>query len=267
MSEVRQRWRLVFGRDEEARYLAHLDAVKLWERALRRGAVPIATTEGFNPRPRLVFAAPLPLGMLAEHELADLFLSERLTLPNLRRRLERSLPLGYRLLELRDEWVGAPALATQLVAADYRLRLLGPSPGDASAAIARVLGARRLDREKRRETKAVAYDLRPLIVDLRLAGDQVGGATESADTAGAGDTAGAAAERPREGGQGAGSGRGTEGVALWMRLRHSQDQGSGRPEEVVAAVAEELPERRGPPEIALPIRERLWLADELTPLP
>jgi len=34
---------------------------------------------GFSPRPRLIFAAPLPLGMLAEHELADVFLAERLT--------------------------------------------------------------------------------------------------------------------------------------------------------------------------------------------
>ena len=58
---------------EEARYLSHLDAVKLWERAFRRGEIPVATSEGFSPRPRLVFAAPLPLGMLAEHELADLF--------------------------------------------------------------------------------------------------------------------------------------------------------------------------------------------------
>jgi len=33
----------------------------------------VATSEGFSPRPKLVFAAPLQLGMLAEHELADLF--------------------------------------------------------------------------------------------------------------------------------------------------------------------------------------------------
>ena len=59
MSDAVQRWRIVFTRDEEARYLAHLDAVTQWERAFRRGAIPVATTGGFNARPKLVFAAPL----------------------------------------------------------------------------------------------------------------------------------------------------------------------------------------------------------------
>ncbi|HEY5472404.1 MAG TPA: TIGR03936 family radical SAM-associated protein, partial [Candidatus Limnocylindrales bacterium] len=115
MSEIRQRWRLIFARDEEARYLSHLDAVHLWERAFRRGEIPLATSEGFNPRPKLVFAAPLQLGMLAEHDLADLFLAERLTSPDLRGRLASGMPRGYRVVDLHDVWVGAPALAPQLV--------------------------------------------------------------------------------------------------------------------------------------------------------
>jgi radical SAM-linked protein len=117
MSESKQRWRIVYARDEDARFLSHLDAVHLWERAFRRGDIPVATSEGFSPRPRLVFAAPLPLGMLAEHDLADLFLYERLTRPDLRDRLAGGMPRGYRLVDLRDEWVGGPAVATQLVSA------------------------------------------------------------------------------------------------------------------------------------------------------
>ena len=42
---------------------------------------------GIQARPKLVFAAPLELGMLAEHELADLYLAERLPAPDLRARL------------------------------------------------------------------------------------------------------------------------------------------------------------------------------------
>ncbi|MGZ6267103.1 MAG: TIGR03936 family radical SAM-associated protein, partial [Candidatus Limnocylindrales bacterium] len=111
MSEALQRWRIVFARDEEARYLAHLDAVTQWERAFRRGAIPIATTGGFNARPKLVFASPLQLGMLAEHELADVYLAERLTAPALRARLAGGMPAGYRVVDLHDVWMGAPALA------------------------------------------------------------------------------------------------------------------------------------------------------------
>jgi radical SAM-linked protein len=239
MSESLQRWRLVFARDEEARFLSHLDAVKLWERAFRRGSIPVATSEGFSPRPRVVFAAPLPLGMLAEHELADLFLAERLTFHDLRARLAAGMPRGYRVVDLHDEWVGAPALAPQLVAADYRLILLGIEGAAAEEGIRTLLAATRLPRERRREDKVTAYDLRPLLIDLR-------------------------ADRPGE----------APGVVLWMRLRHSQDEGSGRAEEVVAALAEALQGRGAvghteattdSPAIEMvhPVRERLWLTGEL----
>ena len=264
MSESKQRWRIVFARDDDARFLSHLDAVHLWERAFRRGEIPVATSGGFSPRPRLVFAAPLPLGMLAEHELADLFLSERLTRLDLRVRLAEGMPRGYRLIDLHDEWIGGPAVATQLVAADYRMTLLGVSRERVEGAVRSLLAAKELRREKRREKKVTAYDLRPLLLDLQVRPpDAAAGATESPDLAAAG---------------------------LWMRLRNSQDLGSGRADEVVEAIAaelglstsnppwsaeaeaEEAPEP-GPPvepssvqpglEIVRPIRERLWLSEEL----
>ena len=249
MSESKQRWRIVFARDDDARFLSHLDAIHLWERAFRRGGIPVATSGGFSSRPRLVFAAPLPLGMLAEHELADLYLTERLTRPDLRVRLAAGMPRGYRLIDLRDEWVGGPAVATLVVAADYRMTLLGVAADRLEGAARSLLAAAELRREKRRERKVTAYDLRPLLLDLQV--------------------------RP---------------TGLWMRLRNSQEMGSGRAEEVVAAVADELgmatavapgsveseteeetelsrsiePSPGRPVlEIVRPIRERLWLSDEL----
>ena len=166
MSEVRQRWRLVFARDAEAQFLSHLDAVRLWERAFRRGDIPISRSEGFSPRPRLVFAAPLQLGMLGEHELADVFLEARLTLADLRGRLAAGMPRGYRVLDLHDVWAGAPALAPQLVAADYRMTLLNVEPDRLEAACARLLEAERLPRRRSRDGRPVPYDLRPLLLDL-----------------------------------------------------------------------------------------------------
>jgi radical SAM-linked protein len=213
MSESRQRWRLIFRRDEPAMYLAHLDAVHAWERAMRRGRIPVAVSEGFNPRPKLVFAAPLQLGMLAEHELADLYLAERLTAPDLRARLAACLPPGYVVTELHDVWVGAQALAPQLVAADYRANLTGVGGAELGSAVARLLEAGTLVRERRRDKGAVRYDLRPLLMDLRCAEPSEAPATPAGPS---------------------------DAATLWMRLRHSQDGGTGRMEEVVAALAEDV---------------------------
>jgi radical SAM-linked protein len=228
----------------------------------------VATSGGFSARPKLVFAAPLQLGMLAEHELADLYLAERLTAPALRSRLTSGMPAGYRVVDLHDVWVGAPALAPQLVAADYRMTLFGVEREELASAAARLMAAERLRRERRRESKTVAYDLRPLIIDLQVR------APDPAAVAPDGVSAGAA--------------------GLWMRLRHSQERGSGRADEIVAALADELglaavvgpadedaeqasadraPEGTRAPEstnaarptieAVMPVRERLWLAEEL----
>jgi radical SAM-linked protein len=264
MSESRQRWRLVFRRDEIAKYLSHLDAVHAWERALRRGRIPVAMSEGFNPRPKLAFAAPLQLGMLAEHELADLFLAERLTAPDLRDRLAACLPRGYVPTELFDVWTGEANLAPQLAAADYRLTLVGVGAGELAGAVERLLAATSLSRERQREGRTTRYDLRPLVIDLRIRTPQA--------------TPDVASRVLPDGAEPA--------PGLWMRLRHSQDAGTGRAEEVVAALADDLGLRLGwndadesesptaAPDAAVepnaraievvePVRERLWLASEL----
>lgn len=264
MSEVKQRWRLVFGRDADAQFLSHLDAVRLWERAFRRGDIPVARSEGFSPRPKVVFAAPLQLGMLAEHELADLFLDERITLPDLRARLASGMPRGYRVVEIHDVWIGAPAIAPQLVAADYRMTLLNVERAQLEVACGNLMAAERLPRERRREARTVSYDLRPLLIDLRAREADADAVTQDLGISAAG---------------------------LWMRVRHSQDRGSGRTDEVVAALADQMglavriaagedepkeepvssgratelrPAGGGPAiEVLRPVRERLWLVDEL----
>ncbi len=242
----------------------------------------MATTEGFNPRARLIFAAPLQLGMLAEHELADLYLSERLTVTELRHRLAEGMPAGYRVVELHDVWVGAPAIAPQLAAADYRLTVLHVDPDRLRGAADALLAAETLPRHRRKEGREIPYDLRPLLIDLRVT---------TPEHAGLPPDVGA-----------------DEAAGLWLRLRHSQDRGSGRAEEVVAALADRLglasrvspvegeaetrsaagrpdgagtawtapsPDTRavgGPPvselalEVVRPVRERLWLAAELDPI-
>ena len=244
--------------------------------------------------------------MLAEHELADLYLAERLTAPDLRARLAACLPPGYVVTDLHDVWVGAQALAPQLVAADYRANVAGVGAADLGAAVARLLAAGTLARERRRDKGAVRYDLRPLVMELRCT--DPGAAPSTAPSAAPSAEPGAAPAPP------VGSGHDVTNAGhdatLWMRLRHSQDAGTGRMEEVVAALAEDVGLRlnwfggddgepasaatassaaaekapatetvpaaptsvptsaaAGQVEVFLPVRERLWLAEELPVAP
>ena len=60
-----------FAKEGRAVYLSHLNLMGIFERALVRAGLRARFTEGFNPKPRLEFASPLPLGVASEGEVAS----------------------------------------------------------------------------------------------------------------------------------------------------------------------------------------------------
>jgi radical SAM-linked protein len=223
-SEARQRWRFVVGRDPGAPALAQREVADAWDAAIAVTGLPVAWTEGARPRPRISFGAPLPIQMPAERELIDLVLTERWPAWRVREALEGRLPSGWRLVELEDVWLGGPALAGRVAAADYRITLgPGPEPARLARAAAELLAARRIDRQRLKGTDTVPYDLRPLLMDLRVAAP------------------------------------GPPSIVV-ARTRFHPELGTGRPEEVIAAMRE----RAGLDiEVSSIVRERLLLVDDI----
>jgi len=219
-AEPRQRWRLVYARSESAPHLAQRDQQAAWEAGLRASGLPVVGQELVPPRPRIAFAAPLGVGLPAERELADLFLAERLPVAVVRDALEANLPEGHRLVELLDVWLGEAALPGQVVAADYRAEVrVGHSAGapDALAnAARRLLTASSLPRTRDKGGHQVAYDLRPLLADISVI--EIPG--------------------PEPGHPAGPPASGAALVHLRIRVRYDPERGVGRPEEVLAALAE-----------------------------
>ena len=87
--------RLRFAKRGDLRLVSHHDLMRCLERMLRRAQVPMATTQGFNPRPKMTFALALGLGIEALREVVDLELTEPWTPSELLARLEASAPPGF----------------------------------------------------------------------------------------------------------------------------------------------------------------------------
>lgn len=66
--------RFKYKRGQELKYLAHLDMMKVFERALKRAGIEAAYSSGFNKRPMMVFGLPISLGMISNSEYADITL-------------------------------------------------------------------------------------------------------------------------------------------------------------------------------------------------
>ena len=67
--------RIAFSKHGKVRFTSHRDIARIWERALRRSALPVAYSEGFNPRPRLSFGLALSTGHESNGEYIDVDLA------------------------------------------------------------------------------------------------------------------------------------------------------------------------------------------------
>jgi radical SAM-linked protein len=161
----RQRLRVTFTRDLTLKYIGHLDMAKTWQRILRRADWPLAYSEGFNPQPKITFAAALPVGCTSDHEVMDAVLSPALDIDVARAQLERALPPGIKLRSIEPVALNAPALQTQLLSTEFEIIVEDPI---AIAALPDRVREFQSATEVMRERRGKTYNLRPLVQSLSI---------------------------------------------------------------------------------------------------
>ena len=170
----RQYIRILYAKGEAVKFISHHDEFRLWERALRRADLPLLYKQGFNPQPHMQFAAPLGVGITGAREPLDIVLASPLPVEEVTARLRAKLPPGVSLVDVR-ELPGKPtALQNLIIGADYAI-VLYAEPGEIDGAglqarIDRLLATDEIWRVRERKGKPYAYNLRPLVLDLRYTG-------------------------------------------------------------------------------------------------
>lgn len=79
--------RLGFTKTGRLQFISHLDLARTMSRVIVRSGVPIWYTEGFNPRPKLVFALPLSIGTESVTEFVDFKITEDMSNDEIARRV------------------------------------------------------------------------------------------------------------------------------------------------------------------------------------
>jgi radical SAM family uncharacterized protein/radical SAM-linked protein len=115
--------RVKYARGEGLRFFSHLDMIRLFERAFRRGKVPVQFTQGFNPHPRIGFGPPLALGMTSDAEYLDIHYSQ-IPENELIGRLENGLQkLDLKIVQSRVLYGKVQSLASVVNRIDYEIQL------------------------------------------------------------------------------------------------------------------------------------------------
>ena len=114
-----QRLRVWFGKQGDMALVSHLDLLRLFDRVVRRGGIPVAFTGGFHPSPRISVANALALGATSNGEIVDFELTQLMDVETFREHLVRELPTDIPIYDVKQVDLKAPSAASAIVGAEY----------------------------------------------------------------------------------------------------------------------------------------------------
>lgn len=178
--------RLRFAKTGKVCFTSHRDVARMWERALRRVALPVAWSEGFSPRPKLSFGLALSTGHESVAEYLDVELTpeaDDIDVDGLPALLSPALPVGVDVTAACVLEPGAPSLQEAVTATTWRIEVVSHAPEVLQQAVERALSAESLVVTRTRKGKEVTDDIRPAIRSVTVVGPTDAGAELEAELA------------------------------------------------------------------------------------
>lgn len=160
--------RVAYSKIGKIRFTGHRDVARMWERALRKAAIPVAVSTGFTPRLKMAFGLALPTGAESLVELLDLTLADDADIDRdtVAVRLDEALPTGMSITSVDELAAGGPSLQEDVSATTW---LMAVDLGNLEEAISRVNDATSLPLERERKGESRTDDVRPGILRLNIA--------------------------------------------------------------------------------------------------
>jgi radical SAM-linked protein len=163
------RQRITFATKKTLAFVSVLELTSVWERSLRRAAIPLRYSQGFNPRPKMNFAAPLPVGCGSSADLLDIWLDKPMLATVIYSALENRTPEDLQVINVSAVPEDEPTLAERLVSTEYVVWLRDINCEDLNDKINKMMTDNIVMRPRRgRKNRGKTYNLRPLILDIQV---------------------------------------------------------------------------------------------------
>lgn len=101
MNEIKYPVKIILHKSDDMIYFSQLDIMRILERALRRTALPVYYTSGFNPHVKMSFGRAMKIGQVANEEVTFYFI-ERIAKGELRAQLSAQLPFGLTIQAISE---------------------------------------------------------------------------------------------------------------------------------------------------------------------
>ena len=164
-----QHIRIKYLKGEELKFIGHLDLMRVFERAVRRGSLPIAYSQGFNPKMRISYGTPLPLGITSDAEYADFEIDGWIKPDILKEELNSKLHPGLKILEAKIIGPKEGSLMASAQAVEY-LATFTDNTSNVENKIKEIIASEKVIVKRKRKEKIKEIDIRPMIIELTLDG-------------------------------------------------------------------------------------------------
>lgn len=99
---MNHKYTFILSKHSDMIFISHLDLIRLLGRAVRRAQLKVELSQGFNPHLKIKMKRALKLGVASNSEEGELSLSEFMESFELARRLQKELPCGIDIMDLKS---------------------------------------------------------------------------------------------------------------------------------------------------------------------
>ncbi|MCL2707936.1 MAG: TIGR03936 family radical SAM-associated protein, partial [Defluviitaleaceae bacterium] len=165
---------LVFSKRGALKFLGHLDFMRAVQKTVRRSMLPVSYSRGYNPHMLLSFALPLPLGMEASADYAELVLEGPAEGALLAESLNACAPEGLIFFGAGKMAEGSPSLAAEVSSAGYVFNAGEPALNkEIEEAVGWMMGEQSIIVNKKTKRGEAAADVRRDVISAESRGDGI----------------------------------------------------------------------------------------------
>lgn len=129
--------RFKFCKRAEYKFLSHLDILRLMTRALSRSGIIVKYDKGFNPKPKISFSNPIPLGVESLAEYCDLVLEDDIEANDFTGKVNLQLPEQVKIISAKRVFYKVPSLMAEidLILYIFKINIAGSTFGEKFMAV------------------------------------------------------------------------------------------------------------------------------------
>ncbi|MEQ8189619.1 MAG: TIGR03960 family B12-binding radical SAM protein [Candidatus Eremiobacterota bacterium] len=166
ISEVTENKTLIrfnFEKIDKTKFISHLGLIRIMERAVRFTGLPVAFSQGFNPKPKIALGPPLSSGIESYSEWGDIVMAQPVDTELFQKEINRFLPEGMKVLQCSIIPLKSPALNAMIKIGVYSIECSGEKDK-----IEDFLKQDEILFKKVRKKGTKTIDIKPLIKKLEI---------------------------------------------------------------------------------------------------